>query len=527
MKAIGINIFGGGFTCGVRAASFEAIAQWEEAGDAHRGTFDLNFRGKVDRVVGVGDWPIAQHAGRVDLVYANPPCAPWSMARGGNEITSSGLSDPRLMMTKTTMDMALSLRPRAFVLESVSEAWSKGRAYYSEWADKWMALGYGVTILITDAILHGLPSSRNRFHFIAHKNQLRLEKPDGGKFFPRTVRMAIGDLHDRFGHVSQHMPVNRLSNSEAQYWTNVRDTPPGSGMRAKAIEKRAAGESVKIHPFIAKRLYWESPSGTIVKIHETGHPERSRFITCREGLRLLGYPDWFRAADEKYPVSLTQAVTPVMGEYLARIVKGSLRRGPAEPRLEVVDWRDVAKPYRQNSVIRAATDAGEFNMPERIVDQPVEFGQDELTGEWIVGNQQISGTALCGDPDAALDMFEANWPELSGRLAPHGSLSRLCGPQARPNGSSGRKAVSGVSERHGAPYRGSGARFRELILQGATNAEAVAVVRAEFPTSKATVSDAAWNRAKLREGYWNADGTRGKGPASAGPSVAGELEDLL
>jgi hypothetical protein len=53
------------------------------------------------------------------------------------------------------------------------------------------------------------------------------------------------------------------------------------------------------------------------------------------------------------------------------------------------------------------------------------------------------------------------------------------------------------------PRVGSGRRFRELIQLGYSNAECVAIVRAEFPTSRATLSDAAWNRNALRTGRYS------------------------
>lgn len=45
----------------------------------------------------------------------------------------------------------------------------------------------------------------------------------------------------------------------------------------------------------------------------------------------------------------------------------------------------------------------------------------------------------------------------------------------------------------------SGQRFRELILMGKSNAECVQIVRAEFPNSVATNSDASWNRSQLKK----------------------------
>lgn len=94
--------------------------------------------------------------------------------------------------------------------------------------------------------------------------------------------------------------------------------------------------------------------------------------------------------------------------------------------------------------------------------------------------------------DDALDAFAANWPEYAAGLDELKSDDDFVGVQVH----SREKKVRGVA---GERKRGSGARFRELILQGKGNEECVRIVRSEFPESKATLSDAAWQRAQLKK----------------------------
>ena len=119
--------------------------------------------------------------------------------------------------------------------------------------------------------------------------------------------------------------------------------------------------------------------------------------------------------------------------------------------------------------------------------------------------------------DEALDCFAANWPELAGQLDEL-RVDELAGEQPQTAGQSGqvarrehRQACVGIRK------PGSGARFRELMAAGASNAEALAIVRAEFPDSKATLSDAAWNRAKLQKE------TAARGERPSGGWDVGEL----
>lgn len=91
--------------------------------------------------------------------------------------------------------------------------------------------------------------------------------------------------------------------------------------------------------------------------------------------------------------------------------------------------------------------------------------------------------------DEAIDAFAANRPELAMELDEF-----KCGEFCGTNGARPERA-----RREGKRKRGSGARFRELMMLGRTNEECLRIVRAEFPESVATLSDAAWNRAQLRK----------------------------
>jgi len=117
-------------------------------------------------------------------------------------------------------------------------------------------------------------------------------------------------------------------------------------------------------------------------------------------------------------------------------------------------------------------------------------GQDETVG--MVEN------ATFGE---ALDSFAANWPEYAEAIDEL-KCEDFVGMEIQKK--SPRR--NGTGERK----RGSGARFRELILQGKTNEECVRIVREEFVDSKATLSDAAWQRAQLRKnpGGFRPDGSK-------------------
>lgn len=65
LKALGINIYGGGFTLGV-LHHFDVIGQWEEINLGRR-TFDLNFGGRIPRPLKREEWQPHDLTGK-DLV---------------------------------------------------------------------------------------------------------------------------------------------------------------------------------------------------------------------------------------------------------------------------------------------------------------------------------------------------------------------------------------------------------------------------------------------------------------------------
>ena len=340
MNALGINIFGGGFTLGVRRAGFRILGQWEECNAGAR-TFDLNtqYFGGIHRPLRYGDWPLLEVA-HPHLIYANPPCAPWSAANTRlGRVPADRLVDPRLAMTKLTMETAMVLKPEVFVCESVARAYTLGRSYYDAWAERWLALGYGVTYYLTDALLCGLPSTRNRFHFITHRNELVIDEPRRD-FIPKTTASVLADIQDDFGHLTGHVPKRFSPEVHAQ----MEKCEEGR-------ELREVGEACAKWSFLYRKLVWDAPGFTVINLEMLVHPRRPRLITKREGLRLCGYPDDFGVVEMP---AATQAVMPTMGEHLALIAARSIdSEMPADRELVIVDHRPHAKPYTPGAV-RAA-----------------------------------------------------------------------------------------------------------------------------------------------------------------------------
>jgi DNA (cytosine-5)-methyltransferase 1 len=268
------------------------------------------------------------------------------------------MADPRIIYSQHSLEAGLRLDADFIVIESVCRAWSPtgGRALYEEFARIAQQHGYAVTIFLTNAVLHGAPQLRQRFHFIAHKYEIR----DLFTIAPLTyagvptVRDTIGDLEGRpddeaWGHV-RTVPEERELNV-------MRDLKQGESWGDAWRRVSARGLPAKPARFIAHRLIYDAPCGTILDIGAMVHPTQDRVLTLREGARLCCYPDGFQFARGKrgfHSSDVTQAVLPFVGRYLGAVLSLGMRRGlrvDGRDGIEVIDLRSWAKPFMPKKFI--------------------------------------------------------------------------------------------------------------------------------------------------------------------------------
>jgi len=335
-KALGINIYGGGFTLGVMR-HFEVLGQWEEI-NLGKKTFDMNFDG-LYRPLKLEEWPIKEHRGKVHLVYANPPCAPWSLANTHpGKTRESRFEDKRLALTKHTYEAALQIRPDVFISESVEAGYNIGASHYDQYIEMWLKAGYAVTFFLSDAILQGAPCMRRRFHFIAHRYKLQLGKPPS-IIRATTVEEAIHDLQEVKGQVPLHefRPINEHILKVAKV------TPPGTPLyRSIPRVKNYQGPGIG---FLVKKLIWDAPAFTMVGFNYI-HPLQHRWITFREAMRLCTYPDGFMAHSA---VEAVDAVLPAVAEFLALVAKRTIEKAESvKPEFNLIDWRPLARGHHIN-----------------------------------------------------------------------------------------------------------------------------------------------------------------------------------
>lgn len=334
LTAIGCYIFAGGFTLGVRK-HFRVLAHLEEGPygteTARHNIPELKHAIFTDKDA----WP-AERLGQVDFVYCNPPCAPWSRASEGRAVPWR--LDPRLGCVQRAFSLVERVRPKVWAWESVRGAWTHGRPMVDELVARASALGYVATALLVDAARHGVPQRRLRFFLVLHRVALPWE-PTGLRR-ERTVADALLDKRFKTATAAKTNPeyvklLHKMSSDEI----DLRQTFERLNKRY-VDQKVAAGEKVTGRPsFLTRRLRPDRPALVLTGGAHHFHPTEDRMITVEESAALCGYPRSFKFIGplSKQYAQVAQAVTPPVGEYLARVVSRGLTAGRRPAGSEVVE----------------------------------------------------------------------------------------------------------------------------------------------------------------------------------------------
>ncbi len=347
-QALGVYIFAGGFTLGVRQ-HFDVVGHFED-GPFGAATSRQNLGIPVwDKL---SDWPAEDFKG-VPLIYGNPPCAPWSAAGhlpkqkeklGRQGATHKWEVDPRVECVRRQWALLPRLQPRVWVWESVERARTVGEGFVMDLAKQSNDEGYNVTLVRVDGQWTGLPQRRRRFFFVAHDVELNFQHP--GKQ-PKTIREA-------WTAAGLMKPDNGRGVAATERYTSLmNEMKPGESMQ-EAWERKRLREGremelnkhghVKGRPsFLCHRLDYDAISGTIVNGSVLVHPEYDRHLSVLETQVLCGYPvdyEFVCPTGEAY-AQISKAVMPSTGEWLARHIRAGIDADVRilTPRIDEVDFR--------------------------------------------------------------------------------------------------------------------------------------------------------------------------------------------
>lgn len=340
--ALGVHIFGGGFSLGVRLAGFQLLGHLE---DSAYGVETARRNLGVEVRVGERAWREVEYAGRTDFLYANPPCAIFSSA--GISTTrgpDAWRDDPRLGCWRRAFRVFRAVRPRVFALESVCQAYTKGRPVVDSFTRAALADGYSVVHLLEDAKWCGVPQSRKRFFFVAHDPALPLSF-DFDWTDPPTVGAVLRSLVDP-GDLGDRLRESR------RVWTElIADTEPGRRLSDTYDRLNPEPESngrgrPKWRPsFNCRRLRDGECMGAFVGDFYA-HPTEDRFLGTAEMRALCGYPTdwWLEGRRGGHASLLARAVIPPVGRWLAGCVRRALGAGPVTDPAQSVMVADLRTP---------------------------------------------------------------------------------------------------------------------------------------------------------------------------------------
>lgn len=341
MRAIGVHIFAGGFTHGVKR-HFDVVGHLEtsEYGVA---TSRLNHPDLEAIWTDPARWP-ETFARQVDFVYGNPPCAVWSRAgrRGRDFSLGYDPRDPRINCFLQVFSRLKAYRPRVLAIESVCQASTKGKPVIDRLAAEAAGIGYATTEVFHNVYDCGAPQDRRRCFFVFHDVEIPWAPPAVPG--PRTVRQAWADLPP--DPDPQSMPIKGVKSMEL-----IEACPEGG--KLLDAHKRLYGESTwdparRRHTgrpgFLYRRLFWDRHSPT----HTGGctflHPSENRYITVREAAVLCGYPHDYtfigKNLGDRY-AQIAQAVTPPAGAWIASVARAAIEQGEplrAGPRREFYNY---------------------------------------------------------------------------------------------------------------------------------------------------------------------------------------------
>lgn len=320
--AVGCHIFAGGFTLGVKRAGFDVVAHLE------RGPYGVasSFRNhpEVTHCVDKASWPTGpRQLSRPDLVYGNPPCAPWSSA--GNR--GSG-KDGRAICVIDFLELAEIWRPQVVLFESVQRILTTGKDFLdTSVIPRFHELGYSVTLVKHNVYDCGAPQSRRRVFVVASRLEIPWKRPHRGRA-PKTVREAWDGLVDEPRECANVGPIFLEALEVTAEGGKLRDSY--DELFGETLGLNSRGKKVGRPGFLHRRLRWDAPSPTHTGGPVIYHPDEPRLISIREAQVLGGYPpDYEFVAGGMNPryQQVSQAVLPPAGRWIASNVLAALEQG--------------------------------------------------------------------------------------------------------------------------------------------------------------------------------------------------------
>lgn len=367
-QAVGIVPLGGGMTIGIEQAGFETKMNLEIKGYGaairlNRPDIPYSYAGLDDFF----DWERAAEEIAEDpppLAYGSPPCQGFS---GVNRRSAPDAAKNQFLIK--AVDTATRMKAEVTILENIPRSMSLGRSMYNEMFELARRRDYTLSVHRHEVAQFGVCQRRKRVMFVLERRGHEMEWPSHPTTDAPTVREILGDLANSepwhpsqfdvesgfidslvetpYAMEAQNAHQEALRNPEGMTWNHrliaaperYTEVPQGKQWTAMPRESMTDKERARIEAeslFNAVETYRLHPdrlapcfTGAINKLH----PDLNRYLTVREGARLMAFPD-----DWRWPVSndyaqMAAGVCPPVVRWFSEVVMSELT-GTALPAVE-------------------------------------------------------------------------------------------------------------------------------------------------------------------------------------------------
>jgi site-specific DNA-cytosine methylase len=306
------------------------------------------------------EWP-KKIPGGLNFLYANPPCAIWSVAgsKKGQD-PNRWKQDPRLQRIRDIFSLVERYRPEVWTWESVCQAFFRGYPFVNHLTRQAHQLGYAATIVLLDAQYLNTPQTRRRFFMVFHR--IAIDWEAGRPSFDKTisVQQALRGVKPNPQELKRKIPdrIKRLypHSNPGEDFNKVFNRV----VKVKNFKRDKHGRVTGRPSFLVKRMHLKQPGYTVIGA-ELLHPTQCRALTTNELAALCGFPkSWDWGAGSGLGNYVARGVCPTVGEWLAKQVARAVKRGAKVDRhqQQIVDYRkapgrilDVTgKPFHPDQV---------------------------------------------------------------------------------------------------------------------------------------------------------------------------------
>jgi len=340
LTALGGDIFAGSFTWGVLQAGYKVLAHVEHSTYGHD-TARLNFPSLPIirwRELEEQEFYQARNWHNVDLMYCNPPCAPWSSARRPTATRTkpeAWRDDERVHWTSDLANLGRTIEAKTWVWESIINTWQRGREFVDFIAEGWAASGYSMSCILQNNMYTWGTQNRKRIFVVAHKYPLVYPE-----FQPKpwTTDELLETVHVNESEKRWLPPERKL------LW-EMSESYVGSLVRAqKDWIEQGHTMTLGTQSFLDYRLLGHLPPRVFLSDSTRMHPHEPRYFTWGEMKALCGLlPSWQTAEKSMNAraLELSRAVLCGTGAWIATAVKDGLKHKPIKhPVHQIFDMRD-------------------------------------------------------------------------------------------------------------------------------------------------------------------------------------------